>query len=263
MNRILAIANQKGGVGKTTTAVNLACGLAQQGQRVLLVDLDPQGNATMGSGVDKRTALPTAYQVILGEADIASSRLRSEQGGFDVVPANRELAGGEVELVDLDRREFRLKTELLKVAAEYDFVLIDCAPTLNLLTVNALAAAHTVLIPMQCEYYALEGLTDLVATIKKVKQRLNPNIEIEGLLRVMYDPRSSLAQQVAAELKSHFGDKVFDTVIPRNIRLAEAPSHALPGIVYDRASKGAQAYLQPTDELLARYGMNVAAASAN
>ncbi|MGO9444141.1 MAG: ParA family protein [Thiobacillaceae bacterium] len=263
MNRILAIANQKGGVGKTTTAVNLACGLAQQGQRVLLVDLDPQGNATMGSGVDKRTALPTAYQVILGEADIASSRLRSESGGFDVVPANRELAGGEVELVDLDRREFRLKTELLKVAAEYDFVLIDCAPTLNLLTVNALAAAHTVLIPMQCEYYALEGLTDLVATIKKVKQRLNPHIEIEGLLRVMYDPRSSLAQQVAAELKSHFGDKVFDTVIPRNIRLAEAPSHALPGIVYDRASKGAHAYLQLTDELLARYGMTVAAASAN
>jgi chromosome partitioning protein len=259
MGRIIAIANQKGGVGKTTTAVNLACGLAQNGQRVLLVDLDPQGNATMGAGVEKRTALPTAYQVLLGEADIASARLRSEQGGFDVVPANRELAGGEVEMVELDKREFRLKAELVRVAEEYDFILVDCAPTLNLLTVNALAAAHAVLIPMQCEYYALEGLTDLVATIKKVKQKLNPNIEIEGLLRVMYDPRSTLAQQVAAELKSHFGDKVFNTVIPRNIRLAEAPSHGLPGIVYDRASKGAQAYIELAKELLDRYGIVVGA----
>lgn len=259
MGRILAIANQKGGVGKTTTAVNLACGLAQAGQRVLLVDLDPQGNATMGAGVEKRTALPTAYQVLLGEADIASARLRSEQGGFDVVPANRELAGSEVEMVDLDKREFRLKAELLRVSGEYDFILVDCAPTLNLLTVNALAAAHAVLIPMQCEYYALEGLTDLVATIKKVKQKLNPNIEIEGLLRVMYDPRSTLAQQVAAELKNHFGDKVFNTVIPRNIRLAEAPSHGLPGIVYDRASKGAQAYIELARELLDRHGIAVGA----
>lgn len=259
MGRIIAIANQKGGVGKTTTAVNLACGLAQQGQRVLLVDLDPQGNATMGAGVEKRTALPTAYQVLLGEADISSARLHSGQGGFDVVPANRELAGGEVEMVDLDKREFRLKAELVRVAEEYDFILIDCAPTLNLLTVNALAAAHAVLIPMQCEYYALEGLTDLVATIKKVKQKLNPGIEIEGLLRVMYDPRSTLAQQVAAELKSHFGDKVFNTVIPRNIRLAEAPSYGLPGVVYDRASKGAQAYLDLASELLDRYGIAVGA----
>jgi chromosome partitioning protein len=259
MGRIIAIANQKGGVGKTTTAVNLACGLAQSGQRVLLVDLDPQGNATMGAGVEKRTALPTAYQVLLGEADISAARLHSEKGGFDVVPANRELAGGEVEMVELDRREFRLKAELVRVAEAYDFILIDCAPTLNLLTVNALAAAHAVLIPMQCEYYALEGLTDLIATIKKVKQKLNPNIEIEGLLRVMYDPRSTLAQQVAAELKNHFGDKVFNTVIPRNIRLAEAPSHGLPGIVYDRASKGAQAYLELARELLGRYGIAVGA----
>ncbi|NWG39736.1 MAG: ParA family protein [Hydrogenophilaceae bacterium] len=259
MGRIIAIANQKGGVGKTTTAVNLACGLAQNGQRVLLVDLDPQGNATMGAGVEKRTALPTAYQVLLGEADISAARLHSEKGGFDVVPANRELAGGEVEMVELDKREFRLKAELVRVAEAYDFILIDCAPTLNLLTVNALAAAHAVLIPMQCEYYALEGLTDLVATIKKVKQKLNPNIEIEGLLRVMYDPRSTLAQQVAAELKNHFGDKVFNTVIPRNIRLAEAPSHGLPGVVYDRASKGAQAYLELTRELLDRYGIAVGA----
>jgi len=262
MAHILAVANQKGGVGKTTTAVNLACGLAQQGKRVLLVDLDPQGNATMGAGVEKRTALPTVYQVLLGEAGIASSRLHSEKGGFDVIPANRELAGGEVELVELEQREFRLKAELVAVAEEYDFILIDCAPTLNLLTVNALAAAHAVLIPMQCEYYALEGLTDLVATIKRVKQKLNPGIEIEGLLRVMYDPRSMLAQQVAGELKNHFGDKVFNTVIPRNVRLAEAPSHGLPGVVYDHASKGAQAYLLLAEELLSRYGMQTVAASA-
>lgn len=263
MARILAIANQKGGVGKTTTAVNLACALAQEGQRVLLVDLDPQGNATMGAGVEKRTAMPTAYQVLLEEADIPSSRLRSERGGFDVIPANRELAGGEVEMVEMDEREYRLKTELAKVANEYDFILIDCAPTLNLLTVNAFTAAHAVLIPMQCEYYALEGLTDLVATIKKVKARLNPNIEIDGLLRVMYDPRSTLAQQVAMELKDHFGDKVFDTVIPRNVRLAEAPSHGLPGVVYDPAAKGAQAYLDLARELLQRYGMTATQAAAN
>ena len=262
MSRILAIANQKGGVGKTTTAVNLACALAQAGQRVLLVDLDPQGNATMGAGVEKRTALPTAYQVLLGQADIAAARLRSEQGGFDVVPANRELAGGEVEMVDLERREFRLKAALLGLADEYDFILIDCAPTLNLLTVNALAAAQAVLIPMQCEYYALEGLTDLVATIKKVKARLNPGIEIEGLLRVMYDPRSTLAQQVSGELKRHFGAKVYDTLIPRNVRLAEAPSHGLPGVVYDRHSKGAQAYLQLAREVLERASAAVGSAAA-
>ncbi len=255
MSRILAIANQKGGVGKTTTAVNLACGLAQNGQRVLLVDLDPQGNATMGAGVEKRTAMPTAYQVLLEQSDIPASRLRSSKGGFDVVPANRELSGSEIDMVEIESREYRLKTELAKVAHEYDFVLIDCAPTLNLLTVNALAAADAVLIPMQCEYYALEGLTDLVATIKKVKQRLNPGIEIEGLLRVMYDPRSTLAQQVASELKSHFGDKVFNTVIPRNVRLAEAPSHGLPGVVYDPTAKGALAYLELAREVLQRYGV--------
>jgi len=263
MSHILAIANQKGGVGKTTTAVNLACGLAQHGQRVLLVDLDPQGNATMGAGVEKRTAMPTAYQVLLEQADIAASRLRSVHGGFDVIPANRELAGSEIDMVDFEQREFRLKTQLAKVADEYDFVLIDCAPTLNLLTVNGLTAAHAVLIPMQCEYYALEGLTDLVATIKKVKQRLNPDIEIEGLLRVMFDPRSTLAQQVAGELKNHFGDKVLNTVIPRNVRLAEAPSHGLPGIVYDPAAKGALAYLELAKEILQRYGIQNTVARTN
>jgi len=263
MASILAIASQKGGVGKTTTAVNLACGLAQNGQRVLLVDLDPQGNATMGAGVEKRTAMPTAYQVLLEQSDIPSSRLRSQRGGFDVIPANRELSGSEIDMVEIDQREYRLKSELAKVAEEYDFVLIDCAPTLNLLTVNALAAAHAVLIPMQCEYYALEGLTDLVATIKKVKSRLNPAIEIEGLLRVMYDPRSTLAQQVASELKSHFGDKVFNTVIPRNVRLAEAPSHGLPGVIYDPHSKGAQAYLELAREVLQRYGIPADQTRAN
>jgi chromosome partitioning protein len=253
MSRILAIANQKGGVGKTTSAVNLAASLAELGQRVLLVDLDPQGNATMGAGVEKRGAMPTVYQVLLGDVGVAESRLRSEAGGFDLVPSNRELAGAEIDLVDIEHRELRLKAALHKVDAEYDFTLIDCPPTLNLLTVNAFTAARAVMIPMQCEYYALEGLTDLVATIKKVKQRLNPGIEIEGLLRTMYDPRSTLAQQVSDQIKTHFGAKVYDTVIPRNVRLAEAPSHGKPALAYDRASKGAQAYLALAREILARH----------
>ncbi len=252
MPRVLAITNQKGGVGKTTTSVNLAASLTSAGQRVLLVDLDPQGNATMGSGIDKRTLHATVYQVLLGEAALSSVRQRSQSGGFDVIPANRELAGAEIEMVDLPEREARLKHALDELRAQYDFVLIDCPPALNLLTVNGLCAANAVMIPMQCEYYALEGLSDLVQTIKKVRTHLNPGLEIEGLLRTMYDPRNTLAQQVSGQLQQHFGDKVYRTIIPRNIRLAEAPSHGLPVLAFDKQSKGAMAYLELAGEMLSK-----------
>ena len=252
MAKILAITNQKGGVGKTTTGVNLAASLAATKQRVLLIDLDPQGNATMGSGVDKRALKVTIYHLLLGEAEFGAVRVRSTSGNYDVVPANRELAGAEIELVDIEHRETRLKSALAPIESEYDFILIDCPPALNLLTVNGLCAAHAVLIPMQCEYYALEGLSDLVQTIKKVRTHLNPQLQIEGLLRTMFDPRNTLAQQVSAQLQQHFGDKLYRTVIPRNVRLAEAPSHGLPVLGFDHSSKGAQAYLALAGEMLNR-----------
>jgi chromosome partitioning protein len=252
MTQVLAVVNQKGGVGKTTTSVNLAAALAQSGRRVLLVDLDPQGNATMGSGVDKRTVSRTVYHVLLGLGEVANIRVRAEKGGYDLVPANRELAGAEVELVELAARETRLKGALERVAGDYDYILIDCPPSLSLLTVNALTAAQRVLIPMQCEYYALEGLSDLVGTIKRVRANLNPQLEIAGLLRTMYDPRNTLSQQVSQQLEEHFGDKVYRTLVPRNVRLAEAPSYGVPAVLWDAASKGAQAYLALADEILSR-----------
>ena len=252
MARIFTIANQNGGVGKTTTSVNLAAALARLGQRVLLVDLDPQGNATMGSGIDKRALTRSVYQVLIGLSDVAEASLVSESGGYDVLPANRELAGAEIELVDFEERELRLKDALAAVDDQYDVVLIDAPPSLSLLTLNALCAAHGVIIPMQCEYYALEGLSDLVNTIKKVHANFNTNLKVIGLLRVMFDTRMTLSQQVSAQLVQHFGDKVFRTVIPRNIRLAEAPSYGQPGVVFDPTSKGARAYLEFGAEMIER-----------
>lgn len=258
MAKVFCIANQKGGVGKTTTAVNLAAGLAMAKQRVLLVDLDPQGNATMGCGIDKRGVKHTVYQVLVGMVGVAEATVRAE-GEFDVLAANRELAGAEVEMVEFEDREIKLREAILEVDDQYDFILIDCPPALSLLTLNALCCANGVVIPMQCEYYALEGLSDLVNTIKQVCKNLNPNLTIIGLLRVMYDPRMTLAQQVSAQLEKHFGNKVFKTIIPRNVRLAEAPSYGVPGVLFDKTSKGAKAYLDFANEMVDRLGLPIAA----
>ena len=252
MAKIFCVANQKGGVGKTTTTVNLAAGLAKIGQRVLLIDLDPQGNATMGSGVDKRALESSVYEVLLENASIKDAAVFSETVGYHVLGANRELSGAEIELVTLERRNERLKEAIQAANADYEFVLVDCPPSLSMLTLNGLCAAHGVIVPMQCEYFALEGLTDLVNTIKQVHANMNPDLQIIGLLRVMFDPRTTLQQQVSDQLKDHFGDKVFDTVIPRNVRLAEAPSYGLPGVVFDPAAKGSQAFVEFAQEMVTR-----------
>ena len=251
MVKVLAVANQKGGVGKTTTSINLAASLAKTRRRVLLIDLDPQGNATMGSGINKEQAHPTTYEVLIGIAGINETLLPTE-GGYTLAPANGQLSGAELELINLDRRERRLRIALDSLEDKFDYVLIDCPPSLNLLTVNALVAAQSVLIPMQCEYYALEGLTALVGTIRRIRETLNPRLEIEGLLRTMFDPRNTLANEVSAQLGQHFGDKLYRTIIPRNVRLAEAPSYGKPVINYDMHSRGAQAYLALAGEMLRR-----------
>jgi chromosome partitioning protein len=252
MAKTFCIANQKGGVGKTTTAVNLAAGLVAQRQRVLLVDLDPQGNATMGSGIDKSSIKSGVYHVLIGIASATEAIQFSKESGYSVLPANRDLAGAEVELVELEGREVRLKDALNELADQYDFILIDCPPALSLLTLNGLCAANGVVVPMQCEYFALEGLSDLVNTIKQVHANLNPDLKIIGLLRVMFDARVTLQQQVSEQLNIHFGDKVFKTIIPRNVRLAEAPSFGLPGVIFDKSSRGAQAYIDFAGEMVQR-----------
>jgi chromosome partitioning protein len=251
MARIIAVANQKGGVGKTTTAVNLAAALAATPKRVLLVDLDAQGNATMGSGVDKHALQASTCDVLLEEQHADAAIVKSAEG-FDLMPGNTDLTAAEIELMDEAGREQRLKRALDPLRERYDFIIVDCPPALSLLTLNALTAADSVLVPMQCEYYALEGLTALLQTIDALKAKLNPALEIEGVLRTMFDVRNNLANAVSAELTEHFGDRVFRTIVPRNVRLAEAPSHGQSIVGYDRASRGGVAYLGLAGEIIRR-----------
>jgi chromosome partitioning protein len=260
MGKIIAVANQKGGVGKTTTSINLGASLAAAKRRVLLVDLDPQGNATMGSGVDKRNVERSTYEVLMGEAGVAQVAVPVEHSSYSLLPANSDLTGAEVALLEEIGREMRLRQALKPVRESYDYLIIDCPPSLNMLTVNALVAADSVMIPMQCEYYALEGLSALLETVEKIRSLLNPGLRVEGLLRTMYDPRNNLSTQVSQQLVKHFGSKVYSTVIPRNVRLAEAPSHGLPALLYDRNSSGALAYLALAGEILRRDGAHLKAA---
>jgi chromosome partitioning protein len=256
--RILAVTNQKGGVGKTTTSVNFAASLSETGRRVLLIDLDAQGNATMGSGLDKHEIIRTGYDVLLGHSHIRGAIVHADAAGYDILPGNADLTAAEVELMGKDDRERRLRAALSYILSDYDVILIDCPPSLNMLTVNALAAAHSVLIPIQCEYYALEGLSALLDTVEQVRMAVNPELGIEGLLRTMFDARNRLATEVSAQLQQHFGDKVYRTIIPRNVRLAEAPSHGLPVLRYDKGSRGAMAYLALAGEYLRRHSPVVA-----
>lgn len=252
MGRILAITNQKGGVGKTTTCVNLAASLVATKRKILLIDMDPQGNATMGSGVNKNELQLSAYDLLLEDAALSDVILTTEVGGYDLIPANADLTAAEVELLRKENREFRLRNAIQESRDRYNFILIDCPPSLSMLTINALTAADSVLIPMQCEYYALEGLSALLDTIRRISDVLNPSLHIEGLLRTMYDPRNSLTRDVSAQLTDHFGTRVYRTLIPRNVRLAEAPSYGLPVLHYDKDSKGARAYLALAGEVVRR-----------